>query len=76
MTMLRFRVAAEEAAAAQRWADLLGIDRSDLLRSALRRHLARLAAEQDARRGEAAPPSEAEARPAAACRVLADATGC
>ena len=47
--MLSFRVDQDEAAAAQRWAELLGIDRSELLRDALRRHLLRLASESDAR---------------------------
>ena len=36
-----------EAASVQRWAERLGVDRSEVLRDALRRHLARLAAEQD-----------------------------
>lgn len=48
MTMLSFRVDAEEAVRAQRWADRLGVDRSELLREALRRHLERLASEVDA----------------------------
>jgi hypothetical protein len=48
MTMLSFRVDGEQAAAAQRWADHLGLDRSELLREALRRHLLRLASENDA----------------------------
>ncbi|MCC6433900.1 MAG: ribbon-helix-helix protein, CopG family [Acidimicrobiales bacterium] len=48
MTMLSFRVDDEEAAAAQRWADELGIDKSELLRQALHRHLTRLASEHDA----------------------------
>ncbi|MFH1331391.1 MAG: antitoxin [Actinomycetota bacterium] len=61
MTMLSFRVAADEAAEAQHWADRLGVDRSELLRSALHRHLVRLAAEQDAARWESTPLSEAEA---------------
>lgn len=60
MTMLSFRVADEEAAEAQRWADALGIDRSELLRSALHRHLVRLAAEEDAARSAAAPFTAAE----------------
>jgi hypothetical protein len=47
MTMLSFRVDAKEAALAQQWADGLGIDRSELLRQALHRHLVRLAAEHD-----------------------------
>ena len=60
MTMLSFRVADEEAAEAQRWADALGIDRSELLRSALHRHLIRLAAEEDAARSAASPLTGAE----------------
>lgn len=47
MTMWSFRVDDEEAAAAQRWAERLGVDRSVLLRDALRRHLVRLASEDD-----------------------------
>jgi antitoxin component of RelBE/YafQ-DinJ toxin-antitoxin module len=48
MTMLSFRVDDEEAAEAQRWATRLGVDRSELLRDALHRHLLRLASENDA----------------------------
>ena len=48
MTMISFRVDDGEAAAAQRWANELGIDKSELLREALHRHLARLASERDA----------------------------
>ena len=48
MTMMSFRVDDDEAAAAQRWADELGIDKSELLREALHRHLTRLASEHDA----------------------------
>ncbi len=55
MTMLSFRVDERVAAEAQRWAELLGVDRSELLRDALRRHLDRLAAEGDADRWTAAP---------------------
>lgn len=47
MTMLSFRVDDDDAAAAQRWADRLGVDKSELLRDALRRQLVRLAAEQE-----------------------------
>jgi len=46
--MLSFRVDEAEAAAAQRWAEELGVDRSELLREALHRHLLRLASENDA----------------------------
>lgn len=48
MTMLSFRVDESEAAAATAWAQRLGLDRSELLREALRRHLLRLASERDA----------------------------
>ncbi len=47
MTMFSFRIDDEDAADAQRFADHLGIDRSQLLRDALRRHLVRLRAETD-----------------------------
>jgi predicted transcriptional regulator len=47
MTMMSFRVDDDEAAEAQRWADELGIDRSELLREALHRHLVRLTSEHD-----------------------------
>ena len=47
MTMMSFRVDDAEAAAAQRWADELGVDKSELLREALHRHLTRLASEHD-----------------------------
>ena len=47
MTMLSFRVDDDEARRAQRWADTLGIDKSELLRQALHRHLVRLASEHD-----------------------------
>jgi predicted transcriptional regulator len=60
MTMLSFRVDDRVAAEAQRWAEALGIDRSELLREALRRHLDRLAAEGDADRWAAAPPDQGE----------------
>ncbi|MGH9056074.1 MAG: antitoxin [Acidimicrobiales bacterium] len=48
MTMLSFRVDDREAVEAQRWAERLGVDRSELLRDALHRHLLRLASENDA----------------------------
>lgn len=60
MTMLSFRVDDREADEAQRWAEALGIDRSELLREALRRHLDRLASEGDAERWAAAPLDEGE----------------
>ncbi|HUC36226.1 MAG TPA: ribbon-helix-helix domain-containing protein [Acidimicrobiales bacterium] len=48
MTMLSFRVEDEEAERVREWAERLGVDRSELLRDALRRHLLRLASENDA----------------------------
>lgn len=60
MTMLSFRVDDRDATDAQRWADSLGIDRSELLREALRRHLDRLASEGDADRWELEPLDEGE----------------
>jgi hypothetical protein len=60
MTMLSFRVADDEAAEAQRWADALGVDRSQLLREALHRHLVSLASELDADRWEHSPATDGE----------------
>lgn len=60
MTMLSFRVDDRDADAAQRWAQALGIDRSQLLRDALRRHLDRLASETDTDRWNALPLAEGE----------------
>ncbi len=48
MTMLSFRVADEDAERVQVWAERLGVDRSELLREAVRQHLLRLASENDA----------------------------
>lgn len=47
MTMFSFRVDDEEAAETRRWSERLGVDRSELLRDALHRHLIRLRAEQE-----------------------------
>ncbi len=60
MTMLSFRVDDREANEAQRWAQTLGLDRSELLREALRRHLDRLASENDADRWVAQPLDDGE----------------
>lgn len=60
MTMLSFRVDDQEAEEARRWADALGVDRSELLREALRRHLDRLASEQDENRWTTQPLDEGE----------------
>ena len=48
MTMLSFRLEDEEAARVQAWAEKLGVDRSELLREAVHRFLAKLASEADA----------------------------
>lgn len=60
MTMLSFRVDDAEAADAQRWAERLGVDRSELLREALRRHLVQLASEDDATTWERRPLDDGE----------------
>jgi predicted transcriptional regulator len=60
MTMLSFRVPDDEAAEVQRWADALGVDRSEILRDALHRHLAALRSEQDVDAWERAPLDEGE----------------
>jgi hypothetical protein len=65
MTMLSFRVDDREAEEARRWSEALGIDRSELLREALRRHLDHLASVGDADRWVATPLDEGE-------RALAD----
>jgi hypothetical protein len=45
--MLSFRVDEEDAEQVRAWAARLGVDRSELLRDALRRQLSRLASEDD-----------------------------
>jgi len=60
MTMLSFRVADAEAAEVRRWAETLGLDRSELLRDALHRHLVRLRGAADAATWERVPPTSAE----------------
>jgi predicted transcriptional regulator len=60
MTMLSVRVEDAEAAEAQRWADTLGVSRSELLREALHHHLVRLRAELDAAAWERVPATDAE----------------
>lgn len=60
MTMLSFRVDDADARHAQAWADRLGVDRSELLRDALRRHLLRLASEVDAAAWEQTPLDDGE----------------
>ncbi len=60
MTMLSFRVSDNEAAELRRWTDELGVDRSELLREALRRHLVTLRSERDAEHWERNPATDAE----------------
>lgn len=60
MTMLSFRVADTDAEELERWVAALGVDRSELLRDALRHELVRLRAEGDAEAAERMPLSEAE----------------
>ena len=60
MTMLRFRVDDRAAGELGAWANRLGVDRSALLREALRHYLARLNSEADAYRWQSAPPTAAE----------------
>jgi hypothetical protein len=63
--MLSFRVADVEADEAQAWAEQLGVDRSELLREALHRHLVALRGELEAEAYDRLPASESEASLAA-----------
>ena len=49
MTTLSFHVSDSEAESVAIWADKLGIEKSDLLRAALHRHIIKLASEEDSR---------------------------
>jgi hypothetical protein len=60
MTMLSFRVEDRDAEQVRVWAARLGIDRSELLRDALRRQLLRLASENDAITWSTQPLDEGE----------------
>ena len=60
MTMLSFRTDDADASEAQKWSERLGIDRSELLRDALRRHLIRLASEDDVARWTELPLDHGE----------------
>ncbi|HME02180.1 MAG TPA: ribbon-helix-helix protein, CopG family [Solirubrobacteraceae bacterium] len=60
MTMLSFRVRDDDAAEIQRWADAFGVDRSEILRDAIHRHLAALNSEHEAEAWTRAPLTEAE----------------
>ena len=65
MTMLSFRVDDEDADTIQHWADTLGVDRSALLRDAIRLHLNRLASEHDADQWQVLPLTDGESALAA-----------
>ena len=60
MTTLSFHVSETEAESVANWADKLGIDRSDLLRTALHRHLVKLASEEDSRNWLEMPLTDGE----------------
>jgi predicted transcriptional regulator len=60
MTMLSFRVDAALAEEVQAWSERLGVERSELLREAVRRHLLKLASEDDARTWAEHPLGEGE----------------
>ena len=60
MTMLSFRVSDDEADKVQRWAEALGMDRSEILRDALHRHLVVLSGEHDADAWAQAPLMDSE----------------
>ena len=60
MTMLSFRTDDDVAQAAQRWSERLGIDRSELLRDALRRQLVRLDGQNDVNKWAETPLTDNE----------------
>lgn len=60
MTLLSFHVNDNQAADAQRWADRLGINKSELLRDSLHRYLGWLESEEEADRRQARPLTDTE----------------
>ena len=60
MTMLSFRVNDDDAAAVDLWARRLDMDRSELLREALRRHLSELSSALEVQAYEQHPITEDE----------------
>ena len=60
MTLLSFHANDKEAADAQRWADRLGMNRSELLRYSLCQYLGWLESDGEANRWEALPLTDAE----------------
>ena len=64
MTMLSFRLPSEDLADVDRWAERLGVDRSELVREAVRRYLVRLRSEAEELTGDAEPPPSLASLPA------------
>lgn len=60
MTMLSFRVPDDDAAAVELWARRLHMDRSELLREAVRKHLVQLAADLEIGAYDVFPVTEDE----------------
>lgn len=60
MTMLSFRVPDDDAEELRRWTESLGVDRSEILRDALHKHLASLRGADDAERWQQVPLNEPE----------------
>ena len=60
MMMLSFRADEEDVEGIRQWSERLGIERSELMRDALRRQLARLASAHEAALYEADPVTEDE----------------
>lgn len=60
MTMLSFRVPDSDAAEVDRWAQALGVGRSEILRDALHGRLVELRGEHDAAKWVRTPATEAE----------------
>jgi Ribbon-helix-helix protein, copG family len=58
--MLSFRVSPDEAKEAQEWADRLGVDRSELLREALHRHLVGLRSQREGEHYDGLPITQSE----------------
>jgi Ribbon-helix-helix protein, copG family len=58
--MLSFRVGDDEASEAQEWADRLGVDRSELLRDALHRHLVSLRSQHEGDHYDELPVTDSE----------------
>lgn len=58
--MLSFRINDADANEVRRWAEALGVDRSELLREAIRRHLALLSTETDLEAWESMPLTPGE----------------